>query len=144
MRKTRISTSLEAIVAQTLFRIKRDGITTSYRDRLAIELLSDRSTFAYQLLEMLIGESGINVILRRVERTIDDKPLAESDMPECHYESIYDSISLAVSAPCISTVHILHYIASDPSTAIATELKHYGIISDDIACAVRRLCDDVI
>jgi len=144
MRKMRISTSLEAIVAQTLFRIKRDGITTSYRDRLAIELLSDRSTFAYQLLEMLIGESGINVILRRVERTICDNPLAESEMAEHHYESIYDSISLALSTPCISTVHILHYIANDPSTAIATELKHYGIISDDIACAVRRLCDDVI
>lgn len=139
MRKTKISTSLEAIVANTLLHLGHEQITTSYSDRLAIELLSDRSTFAYQLLEMLIGESGVNVILRRIEQAITTSPHMEQDDPQHHYESICRSVECALPTPCISTVHVLYFIVMDTSTATSEELRHYGVISDDIACALRRL-----
>lgn len=139
MRKTKISTSLEAIVANTLLYLGHEQITTSYSDRLAIELLSDRSTFAYQLLEMLIGESGVNVILRRVEQAITRSPIMEQDSPQNHYESICRSVECLLSTPCISTVHVLYFIVMDTSTATSKELSHYGVISDDVACALRRL-----
>ena len=139
MKQTRISTSLEAIVAQTLFRLRRDAVAASYRDRLAIELLSNRSTFAYQLLEMLVGECGINVILRRVERAIAANPIAEVDQPSDHIEAIYARIASETASPCLSTVHILQFIVDDSSTAISAELRNYGIISEDITTALRRL-----
>ena len=139
MTQTRISSSLEAIIAQTLFRLKREAIVTSYRDRLAIELLSNRATFAFQLLEILVGECGINVILRRVERAIAANPIAESDSPERHIEALCGRIADTVATPCISTVHILQYIVSDPTTAISAELRNYGILPEDIGVALQRL-----
>ncbi|MBP3547376.1 MAG: hypothetical protein J6J64_01700 [Alistipes sp.] len=139
MTQTKISTSLEAIVAHTIFRLRRDLVTTSYRDRLAIELLADRSTFAFQLLEMLVGESGINVILRRVGSRIAEYPAQEKDTPEGHYREIFDRIGGALDTPCLSTVHILHFIASDSDTAIAAELRNYGILPEDIDVALKRL-----
>ena len=139
MTQTRISSSLEAIVAQTLFRLKREAIVTSYRDRLAIELLMDRSTFAYQLLEMLIGESGINIVLRRVRSAITARPKPEHEHPEEHFEAIYERILDGASLRCISTVHILHYIVGDSSTALSAELSNYGILSEDIDEALKRL-----
>lgn len=139
MTQTRISSSLEAIIARTSSNLNNAAITTSYRDRLALELLSDSSTFAYQLLEMLIGASGIRVILRRVERAIATRPMRELDMPDAHYEAICSNITLKEVIPCISTLHILRYIVNDSSTAISAELSNYGILSEDIDTALERL-----
>lgn len=139
MTQTRISSSLEAIIARTTSNLNSKSITTSYRDRLALELLSDRSTFAYQLIEMLVGECGINIILRRVERAIATNPMRELDMPETHYETICSHITDRITTPCISTVHILHFIADDSSTALSAELSNYGILSEDIDEALCRL-----
>lgn len=139
MTQTRISSSLEAIIARTSSNLSREAITTSYRDRLAIELLADSSTFAYQLLEMLIGASGIRIVLRRVERAIAMNPMRELDMPDEHYESICCNITRKEAMSCISTVHILSFIVHDSSTAISAELSNYGILSEDIDTALERL-----
>lgn len=139
MTQTRISSSLEAIIARTSSNLSREAITTSYRDRLALELLADSSTFAYQLLEMLIGDSGIRVVVRRVERAISTNPLRELDMPDNHYADICTSIHSTATTPCISTVHLLRYLVHDSTTAISAELSNYGILSEDIDTALERL-----
>ena len=139
MTQTRMSSSLEAIIARTTSNLSREAITTSYRDRLAIELLADSSTFAYQLLEMLIGASGIRIVSRRVERAIATNPMRELDMPDDHYTALCSSIMSQATTPCISTVHLLRFIVHDSTTAISAELSNYGILSEDIDTALERL-----
>lgn len=132
MEKCPISKSLNSIITRTAHSLSRDGITTSYLDRLVVELLGDETTFAYMLLERLVGERGVSIIARRVIRAIIGAPQAEVVTPKEFYGAMCDMLQRTLHVKRISTVHIIYYAALVESSATAYELKGYGVVAEDI------------
>ena len=130
--KSKISKSLEGVIHRTTQMLRREGITTSYVDRLVVEVLGDEATFAYGLLQNLVGEQGLRVVMRRVVQSIVSNPVEESLTPELCYMRMCEELSQRVEAKCLSTAHLLYYVALDGSCATAHELYGCGISAEDI------------
>ncbi len=50
MMQTRISKTLEAIIARVTFDVSKSNTKSSYKDRLALEILREEGALAYQML----------------------------------------------------------------------------------------------
>ena len=111
--QSKISKSLEAIIKRTTTSLQRDNITTSFIDRLVVELLSDEATFCSRLLNDLIGERGINVVIRRVMQGIITNPIVEVTPPAARYEHMCNALRSTLTTKRISTAHVLYYAAAD-------------------------------
>ena len=136
--KSKVSKSFEAIISRTTLMLRREGIATSFVDRLVVEVLGDEATFGYALLQSLVGEQGLSVVMRRVVQRIISNPVAESLTPELCYMRMCEEISQKVKAKRISTAHLLYYATQDEGTATADELRGYGIRAEDILDAIAR------
>ena len=139
MMRKRISKTLEAAIARTTFNLSSDGITTSYLDRLIIELLGDDATFAYRLLEHIIGERGVAIVLRRMVHSIIAEPIAESMRPESYYHAMCGELQHVVDAKRISTVHVLYHAIVMGNCSFAYEMRGYGIVESDILEATESI-----
>ena len=53
-------------MASLVFRLKRDGIATSYVDRLVVELVADSSTFASLITELMFGDEVKTSVCERI------------------------------------------------------------------------------
>lgn len=142
MMNTKISKTLEAIVARLSFELSRDNVKSSYSDRLLLEILSDDATLAYRLLASLVHDWELYQLLRRVEHRIASQPTAEELTPDEYYRALCETLRLSVSSRRVSTVHVLYMVASDVSTAFADLIGMYGISAADIRSAMEHLADD--
>lgn len=140
--QSKISKTLEAIIASTSHTLMRNGTTTSFSDRLIVELLANEATFAHKLLETMVGEHGISVIIRRIMSSIITSPHTETRSANEHYAAMKEWLSNNISARSISSVHVLYAVAADTATATARTLRSYGIIADDILTALNRITDE--
>lgn len=140
--QSKISKSLEAIIHRTTNVLKRDGITTSYIDRLVVELLGESGTFASQLLYSLVGDKGHSVVLRRVLRGIISSPSFETTSPEECYALMCQRLSDTVTSKRISTAHVLYYAVLEATTATSHELRGYGLRAEDILEAIDSIVAD--
>lgn len=137
--QSKISKSLEAIIKRTTTSLQRDNITTSFIDRLVVELLSDEATFCSRLLNDLIGERGINVVIRRVMQGIITNPIVEVTPPAARYEHMCNALRSTLTTKRISTAHVLYYATADAMTATSHELRGYGISNDTILHAIQNI-----
>ena len=142
MMHTKISRTLEAIVARTVFHLKRDGVRTSYKDRLTLNLLDDNATLAYNLLTTLIEQDSIAQLLHDIEVSISLNPMTESSEPEEFYTTLCEDMRRTVEARHLSTIHILYSIVTDTSTATSQLFTTAGVDADSILTALNRLDDE--
>ena len=98
MKQIVISERVEALLARTAAMLRGEAITTSFSDRLAIELLADETTHAHRILCTLAGESGAHALMRRIVGGIIAEARAEALSPECHYGDMCATIE-AMFAP---------------------------------------------
>lgn len=136
--KSKVSKSFEAIISRTTLMLRREGIATSFVDRLVVEVLGDEATFGYALLQSLVGEQGLSVVVRRVVQRIISNPVMESLTPELRYMKMCEELGQSIEAKRISTAHLLYYATQDEGTATAEELRGYGIRAEDILDAIAR------
>ena len=141
MKRKSISKSLEAAISRTAYNLSRDGIATSYVDRLIVELLGDDATFAYRLLEQLVGQRGVGIVLRRVMQGIIYDPRVEGMRPEGYYHAMCVEMLGTIEAKRISTAHLLYYAALKGESAFAHEMRGYGIVAEDILKAIDELAE---
>ena len=141
MKRKSISKSLEAAISRTAYNLSRDGIATSYVDRLIVELLGDDATFAYRLLEHLVGQRGVGIVLRRVMQGIIYEPRVEGMRPEGYYHAMCGEMLGTIEAKRISTAHILYYATLKGDSAFAHEMRGYGIVAEDILKAIDELVE---
>lgn len=139
--QSKISKSLEAIIKETTSRIKRDKATTSYVDRLIIDILTEEGNFATWLLKELIGDNGTRVVMRRIAQSIVGNPILEVVSPEARFIHMCSTLDKVISPKHISTAHALFYASSDSSTATSHELRGYGIGSVDILQAISNVAE---
>ncbi len=145
MMNTKISRTLEAIVARLAFDLRRDAVATSYKDRLVLAILGDDSTFAHRIISSLIKDWELYQLLRRVEHRLTTQPESELLTPDEYFKSLCELLANTVSARRVSTAHVLYYVASDNSTAFADVVRMYGISASDINVAMESLAagDDI-
>lgn len=137
--QSKISKTLDRIIAETIERLSASEISTSYLDRLVVELLGDDATFAYRLLAMQIGDHGVGVVLRRLIRSIGDEPHAEQLAPMDYYLALCDMLRRSIVAKRISTAHVLYVAAADFRTATSEMLRSYGIDAMELLQAMHSL-----
>ncbi|MBP3455492.1 MAG: ATP-dependent Clp protease ATP-binding subunit [Alistipes sp.] len=128
--QTRISKTLEAIVARVTFDVSKSATKSSYKDRLALEILREEGTLAYQLLSSRLKDWELYQIPLRIEHELESSPAAEQLSPEEYYTSLCEEMKSAVKGRNVSTAHALRYIASDVETATARVLAIYGLTAE--------------
>lgn len=139
---TKISRTLEAIVARTVFHLKRDGVRSSYKDRLTLNLLGDNATLAYNLLTTLVEQSKIAQLLHDIEANISLAPTAENCEPEEFYTMLCENMRRTVAARHLSTIHMLYSIVADTSTATSHLFSIAGVDAKRILEALNMLDDE--
>ena len=138
MKQIVISERVEALLARTAAMLQGEAITTSFSDRLAIELLADETTQAHRILCNLAGESGLNALMRRIIGGIIGQARDEALLPECHYGDMCASIDAMLAPAEVDTAHLLYAIAMDSTTLTSQALFSYGITAEDILRAMER------
>jgi hypothetical protein len=138
MTKIEISTRVEALLVRTATMLEAEAITTSYSDRLAIELLGDDTTHAYRMLHNLAGESGASALMRRLIGGIIEDARGEVLTPECHYGDMCASLVAMFDPAEVTTEHLLYAVAMDETTLTSQALFGYGITAEDIRREMER------
>ena len=135
----KMSRNLESLLSNTLSMLRAEGVTSSYNDRLFVELIEHGESFARLLIEQLAGVDAVPIILRRVVDSIITAPQEEHRSLDMHFAHLETTLQREVQASHLSTVHLLRLIIADTSTAAYRELATYGIKAEDIDSALTRM-----
>lgn len=129
----RISKISDSAMARATFDLAKADIRHSYKDRLALELLREDGSMAYNTLYTMLSSEQISLLRQRIESMITSQPKHESKSPE-EFMRRYREMLLEKydSAKTISTIHILHEIVADTTSATSQALAHYGISAQTI------------
>ena len=135
---TRISKTLEAILARTAFDTAKSGATHSLRDFLFLEILREEGSLAYQILASRLQDWEIQQVRLRVEREIAAQP-AEGADPATYYKAFAEELCAAAGdVPAVSTAHALLCILSDRTTAAARVLEMFHVTPEVAASEMQR------
>ena len=135
----KISKTLEGLIARAAFDTTRDGVTHALKDCLALELLREEGSLAYQLLSARLKDWELYQIRLRIEREIAEPGAPEEASPEIFYRRFTDELTERFPAvKSISTAHALQRIVDDRSTITARVLEMYGVHAETIAEGLRR------
>lgn len=129
----RISKISDAAMARTTFDLAKADIRQSYKDKLALELLREDGSMAYNTLSTMLSGEQIEHLRQQIESMISSQPKPEAESPEEFMRNYRDILlDRFTSAKTISTVHILRDITADTTTATSQALAIYGITAQSI------------
>ncbi len=135
----KISKTLEGIIARAAFNTTKEGTTHSLKDFLALELLRDEGSLAYQLLSSRLKDWELYQVCLRIEHEVAIPKQAETSTPEEFYRRFTEELlASTVATRSVSTAHALQRIAEDRSTATARVLEMYGVNAGTIARDLRK------
>ena len=139
MMQTRISKTLEAIIARVTFDVSKSNTKSSYKDRLALEILREEGALAYQMLSTKLKDWELYQLPQRIEREIETSPEAELSSPEEFYTSLCEQMKASTHARSVSTAHALRFIASDAATATSRILAEFDISDEMLDEEIARI-----
>ena len=136
---TKISKTLEGILARTAFDTAKAGTTHSLKDFLFLEILREEGSLACQILSSRLKDWELYQIRLRVERETLDAAGKQTHDPEAFFRAFADEL-IAACGPVrsISTAHALIRIASDRTTAASRILEMYHITPEILAAELQR------
>lgn len=139
--KTKVSKTLEAIFARTAFDLLKADIRHSYKDHLAVELLRNDTSLAYNILSLLLSPREIEWIATHICTQIERSPIPET-LPIDEYLLLYRFYLAEQFAyhNKLSTIHLLIDICSENVSATAQTLERYDIKS----CLIRDKFNSII
>lgn len=141
--RNRITKGLDAAFARTTFDLKKADIRHSYKDYLALELLSQESDEAYNILSTKLQKWELQQLPQRIDDLVQAQPLAESLPPEEFMQAYRKRLQEQYpDQRSISTAHILRDIIADTTTATSQALAIYGITAQTIDSAIDLLKSD--
>lgn len=128
--KTKVSKTLEALFARITFDLSKADIRHSYKDHLAVELLRNDTSLAYNILSLMLTPREIDWIAMHIYTHIERNPISEK-LPIDEYLLQYRDSLAEQYAPYskLSTIHLLLDISSDTESATAQTLARYDINS---------------
>lgn len=141
----RISKISDAAMARTTFDLAKADIRQSYKDKLALELLREDGSMAYNTLSTMLSGEQIEHLRQQIESMISSQPKPEAESPEEFMRNYRDMLlDRFTSAKTISTVHILRDITADTTTATSQALAIYGITAQSIDHSIEAFGDSMI
>ena len=116
MMQTKISKTLETIIARAAFSATKAGSARLFRDYLALELLAEEGSLAYQLLATRLKDWEIAQVRLRLERELlaaQMRPQRRDLLPEAEYRTFEEELRGACKGVCsVSTIHALQAIVA--------------------------------
>lgn len=136
----KISKTLEGLIARTAFNTTKAGITHSLKDFLALELLREEGSLAFQLLSTRLRDWELHQIRLRIEHEIRNTGVRPGNRsPEEFFRDFADELRTKAETPrSITTAHALLAIVRDRTTATARILEMYGTTADILAGELQR------
>ena len=142
MRDDNISKILDATLARVAFNLKKQHISHSYKDYIALEILQEEGSMAHYALSTKLKEWEVLQIPIRIERLIKAQPQNERNEPDEFLISYRKKlIDKNVASRNISTIHALCDIVSDTTTATSQVLAQFGINTHTITSIIREVGD---
>ena len=142
MRDDNISKILDATLARVAFNLKKQHISHSYKDYIALEILQEEGSMAHYALSTKLKEWELLQIPIRIERLIKAQPQNERNEPDEFLISYRKKlIDKNVASRNISTIHALCDIVSDTTTATSQVLAQFGINTHTITSIIREVGD---
>ena len=80
----KISKTLEGLIARSAFNTTKAGITHSLKDFLALELLREEGSLAFQLLSARLRDWELHQVRLRIEHEIHPSSARRAGMPPTH------------------------------------------------------------
>ncbi len=136
----KISKTLEGLIARSAFNTTKAGITHSLKDFLALELLREEGSLAFQLLSARLRDWELHQVRLRIEHKIHTVKRQESrNASDAFYRGFAEELRATSDAVrSVTTGHALLSIAGDRTTATAHVLEMYGITPQIIAEELQR------
>ncbi len=136
----KISKTLEGLIARSAFNTTKAGITHSLKDFLALELLREEGSLAFQLLSARLRDWELHQVRLRIEHEIHTVKRQESrNASDAFYRGFAEELRTTSDAVrSVTTGHALLSIAGDRTTATAHVLEMYGITPQIIAEELQR------
>ena len=136
----KISKTLEGLIARSAFNTTKAGITHSLKDFLALELLREEGSLAFQLLSARLRDWELHQVRLRIEHEIHTVKRQESrNASDAFYRGFAEELRATSDAVrSVTTGHTLLSIAGDRTTATAHVLEMYGITPQIIAEELQR------
>ena len=136
----KISKTLEGLIARSAFNTTKAGITHSLKDFLALELLREEGSLAFQLLSARLRDWELHQVRLRIEHEIHTVKRQESRYAsDAFYRGFAEELRATSDAVrSVTTGHALLSIAGDRTTATAHVLEMYGITPQIIAEELQR------
>lgn len=133
MNSIKISRCLEATISTLVFRLKRDGIASSYVDRLVFELLKCDDSFASLLVGLLLDDKSKDVVCEEIMMAIGVCGIIHDDTPEQSFRRLLSSLQAEVDSSVLSSAHVLHRAVRDRTTATHKAFAKRGITAQRVA-----------
>ena len=138
--QTKISKTLEGIIARVAFDTAKSAIHHSLKDFLTLEILRAEGSLAYQILSSRLKDWELYQIGLRIGRELAQAPAeGEPQQPEAFFTRYADELRRAFApVRSVSTAHALMHITSDPRTVTARVLEMYHVDAGLIAAEMQR------
>ena len=131
--QTRISKTLEGMMARTAFDTARAGIERSHKDYLMLEIMRSTNSMAYDLLASYVKQWQIAEMMARIEQE-----MASAQGEKCQPELFFGRYARTLlekfsDMRTVSSLLAMLDIITDPSTASSRVFASYGIPIDAMA-----------
>ncbi len=133
MQKREISKSLDNTIATATFTATKLAATRSFEDILLLELIIDKNSLCFHFLQNRLEPWQLQQLEMRIERLVNTS-YAPTELslagvtPEIFYRDMINALAIRYpNAARISSLHALHFIASDTSTASSRFLTMFGL-----------------
>ena len=125
--QTKISKTLEGLIARTAFDTSKQGETRWLKDRLLLEIVREEGSLAYQLLSARLKDWELYQVRLRIERDLQERTDGPAGNPEEFYVQFANELRKRYrTAPSVSTAHALHAIISDERRARIGNVPHHA------------------
>lgn len=138
--KIKVSKILDATFARATFDLSKANIRHSYKDHLALEILRNDSSMAYNILALTLKDRQIKQIAANITQLITEHPVIEHQAAD-EFLAEYRSLLMErfTDANKLSTIHLLLDILADNTTATAEVFALHGITAEFLTHKIEHI-----
>jgi len=136
--QTKLSKTLEGLIARAAFEAAKNGFARHLADRLALLLLSEEGAMAYQILSARLKEWELRQLCRQIEQRLADASGPE-ERPEEFYPRFVETLGARFPEEAhLGSVHALRHIIEDEESYTAQALELYRLNAQTLAAEMAR------
>lgn len=137
--QTKLSKTLEGLIARTAFDAAKGGVTRHLSDYLALAMLQEEGSMAYQILSSRLKEWELQQIYKQVETGMSDRSGTEEELPGEFFTRFVERLGDRFSdEQHLGSAHALRFIIEDRLTLTAQALEMYRIDAQVVAAEMAR------